>query len=103
MTDHLLLTVYLDETDTEGDLPLYEAIVRRLLRHEIAGATVQRGIMGFGAHGRVHRKRLFGVSDDRPIVISAIDSADKIRTVAKGVQEMVREGLVTVQPIEVVS
>ena len=100
MTEHLLLTIYVDETDTEGDLPLYEAIVRRLLRHEIAGATVHRGIMGFGAHGRLHRKRLFGVSDDRPIVISAVDNAEKIRGVAKTIQRMVREGLVTIQPVE---
>lgn len=102
MTEHLLLTIYVDETDTTGEMPLYEAIVRRLLRDEIAGATVQRGIMGFGSHARVHRKRLFGVSDDRPIVISAIDSAGKIRAAAKGVQEMVREGLVTIQTVEVV-
>jgi PII-like signaling protein len=103
MADYLLLTIYVDETDVEGDMPLYEAIVRRLLHHDITGATVQRGIMGYGAHGRVHRKRLFGVSDDRPIVVSAVDTAEKIRTLTPTIRHMVKEGLITMQPIEVVA
>ena len=52
---------------------LYEAIVRRLRQLGIAGATAQAGIMGFGSHGKVHRKRLFGVSDDRPVMITVVD------------------------------
>jgi PII-like signaling protein len=82
----LQLTIYVNETDMAGDLPLYELVVRRLHHLEVAGATVTRAVMGYGKHGKVHRKRLFGVSDDRPMVIAA----------------MVPEGLMTIQQVEIV-
>jgi uncharacterized protein len=102
VTPHMLLTVYVDETDMQGEIPLYEAIVRRLLHHNVAGATVQPGSMGYGRHGRVHHKRLFGVSDDRPVVISVVDQESKIRELLPEIRAMVREGLVTVAPVEVI-
>jgi len=98
-----MLLILVDETDTWNELPLYEAIVRRLVRLELAGATVQAGIMGFGSHHRVHRKRLFGVSDDRPIVISVIDTEDKIRAAAIEIRTMVKEGLVAISNVEVLT
>jgi len=100
MNAHMLLTVYLDETDMDDEIPLYEAIVRRLLHHSIAGATVVSGMMGYGRQGRVHHKRLFGVSDDRPVVISVVDQESKIRAILPEIRAMVREGLVTVAPVE---
>ena len=96
----LLLTIYLNETDTRGDLPLHELLVRRLLHLEIAGATVMRGVMGYGKHGKVHRKRLFGVSDDRPIVISAVDDEPRIRAVLPELKTLVHEGLITLQEVD---
>jgi PII-like signaling protein len=102
MNDYLQLSVYLDETDVSGDVPLYEAVVRRLLSMNVAGATVYRGIMGYGKHGKVHRTRLFGVSDDRPIIVVAIDRAETIRRTLSELRSMIREGLITVQPIEVI-
>jgi PII-like signaling protein len=96
----LLLTIYVNETDTRGDLPLHELLVRRLLHLEIAGATVMRGVMGYGRHGKVHRKRLFGVSDDHPIVISAVDDEARIRAVLPELKTLVREGLITLQQVE---
>ena len=101
-SEYLQLTIYVDETDTRGELPLFEVIVRRLLHLDVAGATVHRGVMGYGKHGKVHRQRLFGVSDDRPIMVLAVDEADKIRRVAPEIRAMVTEGLVTISPIEVV-
>ena len=89
-----LMLAFMDETDTLGELPLYEAIVRRLVQWGIAGATVQAGIMGYGMHHQVHRKRLFGVSDDRPITIAVVDEEEKLRRVAPEVRKMVAEGLV---------
>lgn len=98
-----MLMIYLDETDTAGDVPLYEAIVRRLVRLEVAGATVHAGIMGYGSQHHVHRKRLFGVSDDRPVTITAIDTEDKIRAAAAEIRPMVSEGLLALVDVEIVS
>lgn len=97
----LQLTIYLNEADRIGDVPLHEDILRRLLHFEIAGATVTRGLMGYGKHGKVHRKRLFGVSDDRPIVITAIDDEARIRPILTELKTVLIEGLITLQEVEV--
>lgn len=101
-SDWMQLTIYMDETDMSGELPLYEVVVRRLLHLNLCGATVYRGIMGFGKHAKVHRQRLFGVPDDRPIVIVAVDREEPIRLAAADLRKLVREGLMTVAPVEVV-
>ena len=97
----LQLTIYLNEADMAGDLPLHEVIVRRLLHLEIAGATVTRGLMGYGKHGKVHRKRLFGVSDDHPIVITAVDDAARLHAIVPKLKAMAPEGLITLQEVDV--
>jgi uncharacterized protein len=93
-TDVKMLLMFHDETDMFGELPLYEAIVRRLHQLDISGATVQRGIMGFGSHRKVHRKGLFGISDDRPITICVIDTAEKLEPIVSEIREMIEEGVV---------
>lgn len=98
----LQLTIYVNETDMAGEHPLHELLVRRLLHLEIVGATVTRGVMGYGKHGKVHRKRLFGVSDYHPIVITAVDDEARIRSALGEVKPLVREGLITIQEVEVV-
>jgi PII-like signaling protein len=97
-----MLVIYVDETDLWGTVTLYEAIVRRLRQLGMAGATVQSGMMGFGSHGKVHRKRLFGVSDDRPVVITAVDEESKIREILPEIRGMVKEGLVVLLDAEVI-
>jgi uncharacterized protein len=97
----LQLTIYLNEADMSGDVPLHEDIVRRLLHLDVAGATVMRGSMGYGRHGRLHRKRLFGVSDDSPVMIVAVDDEARIRSVIPELRAVVLEGLITVQEVEV--
>jgi len=97
-----MLVIYVDETDLWGSGSLYEAIVRRLRQLGMAGATAQAGMMGFGSHGRVHRKRLFGVSDDKPVVITVVDYETKIREVLPEIRGMVKEGLVVLLDAEVV-
>jgi PII-like signaling protein len=97
-----MLLVYVDETDLWETGPLYEAIVRRLRQLGIDGATVQTGIMGFGAHMKVHHKRLFGISDDRPVAITVVDTEGKIREVLPEIRGMVKEGLVVLLDAEVV-
>ena len=100
-----MLVIYADESDIWGDAhtPLYEAIVRRLRQLEIAGATVQTGIMGFGSHQKVHHKRLFGISDDKPVVITAVDSEVKLRKILPEIRGMVREGLVVMLDVEFIA
>jgi PII-like signaling protein len=100
-----LLLIYIDETDTWGDarIPLYEAIVQKLFDLGIDGATVHLGIMGFGANRRVHRKRLFGVTDDRPVTISAVDEEGRLREVLPALRSMVKEGRLFLVPGELIA
>ncbi|MBI1787518.1 MAG: DUF190 domain-containing protein [Acidobacteria bacterium] len=100
-----LLLIYVDESDVWEDTqtPLYEAIVRRLRQLEVAGATVQTGIMGFGSHQKVHRRRLFGISDDRPVIISVADEEAKIRGILPEIRAMVQEGLMLLTDAEIIA
>ena len=100
---HLQLTIYVNETDLHGEVSLHEAVIRRLLHLGIAGATVERGFMGYGKHHQVHRQRLFGVSDDHAIVIIAVDEESKIRTILPEVRKLVKDGLMTLHPVEIVA
>lgn len=88
-----MLLIFVNETDRWNDQPLFTALIRRLHQAGVAGATVHAGIMGFGRHHRVHHKGLFGVSDDRPITISAVDEEEKLRSVSANIAPMVKEGL----------
>ena len=98
-----LLVVLVDENDMWRDVPLYEAITRKLVKLEAPGATVQAGIMGFGSHQMIHRKGLFGVVDDRPITISVVAPEDELRTsIIPVIRPMVREGLMFLMDVEVI-
>jgi hypothetical protein len=97
-----MLVIFIDETDTWHGSKLYEAIVRVFEQNGIAGATVLSGIMGYGSHRRIHRKGLFGVSDDKPLTIAAIDSEQKLRDVLPAIRPMVREGLIGLLDFEMV-
>lgn len=96
------LLVLIGQSDTWHERPLYEAIVATLEREGLAGVSVLGGMMGYGAHRRIHRKGLFGVSDDKPVVIVAIDNEAKIRAGAEAIRHMVREGLIAVSDVEVI-
>jgi PII-like signaling protein len=91
-----MMLIFVDETDTWGEsrVPLYEAIVESLMHAGIAGATVQSGIMGFGANRQMHRKRLFGVTDERPVTITVVENEAKLRSLLPKLRSMVTEGLV---------
>jgi PII-like signaling protein len=97
-----MLMIFVDESDQLEDVPLYEAILRRLVRFDIAGATVQIGVMGFGSHHRIHRKRLFGVSDDRPVTIMVIDDESKLRNAIPEIRPLIKEGLLLLTDVEVI-
>ncbi len=97
-----MLMIFVDESDQWEDVPLYEAILRRLVKFDIAGATVQIGVMGFGSHHRIHRKRLFGVSDDRPVTIMVIDDESKLRNAIPEIRPLVKDGVLLLTDVEVI-
>jgi len=96
-----ILQIIVEDCDRLGDHALDEAIVRFLQKSGIAGATVTTGSMGYGANRRIHRKGLFGVSDEKPVVISAIDSEENLRAVLPKLLAMIPEGIVFLQDAEV--
>lgn len=103
MTPQKLMVIFVDETDISGEVPLYEAITRKLIQLEAPGATVQAGIMGYGRQHMIHRKRLFGISDDRPVTISVIAPEALLREkILPVVRPMVSDGLVILLDVEVV-
>ena len=91
-----LLRVFIGEADKWHGEPLYDAIVKKLRMLDIAGATVYRGILGYGAKGHEHKTSFFHVSRDMPIMISVIDSPEKITTAAEAVEAMLEDGLIVI-------
>ncbi|ASI98998.1 DUF190 domain-containing protein [Thermococcus celer] len=98
----LRLRIYIGENDRFGGKPLYKAIVEKLREMGIAGATVYRGIYGFGKKSRVHSADVMRLSTDLPIVIEAVDRGYKIEKAIKEVKPMIRDGMITVEPTIVV-
>jgi PII-like signaling protein len=97
-----LLRVFIGEADKWHDEPLYDAIVKRLRMMEIAGATVYRGILGYGAKGHQHKKSFFHISRDMPIMISVIDSPEKIVAAAEAIEGMLEDGLIVISDADIV-
>ena len=100
----VLLRIFIGESDKEPghNRPLYQAIVRRAREAHLAGATVLRGPMGFGRHSRVHTTKLLEMSTDLPIVIEIVDSEEKVDAFLPTVDELVTEGLVTLEAVRIV-
>ncbi|MFF8864068.1 DUF190 domain-containing protein [Streptomyces sp. NPDC015139] len=98
----LRLTVYIGEDDTWHHKPLYSEIVHRAHAAGLAGASVFRGIEGFGASSRVHTSRLLSLSEDLPVAVVVVDTEKRIRAFLPQLDELVREGLVTLDECEVV-
>lgn len=101
--DGVLLRIFIGESDREKgrDRPLYEAIVYRAREAQLAGATVLKGPMGFGRHSRLHTAKLLELSTDLPIVIEIVDAEEKVRAFLPVVDELVTEGLVTLEAVRV--
>ncbi len=95
------LTVYIGEADRWEGRPLYEAIVLKARERHMAGATVVRGPMGFGADSRIHTAKILRLSEDLPVVITIVDSAAKIAEFVPDVTRMVTGGLVTIEDVRV--
>jgi hypothetical protein len=98
-----LLRIFIGESDKHGRKPLYQAIVEMLREEGMAGATVLRGIEGFGATSHLHTARILRLSEDLPIVIEVADTAERIEAIMPRIDEMVSDGMVTLERVEVVT
>ena len=97
-----LLRGFIGEADKWDDEPPYDAIVKELRMMDMAGATVYRGILGYGAKGHQHKRSFFHVSRDMPIMISVIDSLEKIAAAAEAIEGMLEEGLIVISDVDMV-
>lgn len=95
------LRVYIGEDDKHDGRPLYEQIVSLARQEGVAGATVTRGVLGFGANSRVHTAKILRLSEDLPIVIEIVDKPEVIEALLPRIDALVEEGLVTVEPVHV--
>jgi len=100
-TDNRLLRIFIGESDIYQGQPLYMAIVEALRREGLAGATVVRGIEGFGKSSRLHTAHILRLSEDLPIVIECVDSAEKVEAILPTLDDMIGDGLVTLERVEV--
>jgi len=96
-----MIRIHFGEDDRWEGKPLHDAIVDEARRQDLAGATVYRGIEGYGASSRIHRKRLL-TSADLPIVVCLIDTREKIETFLPTIERMVSEGLIAMSDVEVI-
>lgn len=97
-----MMQIYIGESDKWQEKPLHEALVRAMRANDLAGATVCRGTMGFGAHGRIHKRGPFYLSSDASIVITVIDSETKLQAFLPVVDSMVQEGIVVLSDVDVI-
>jgi len=98
-----LLRLFIGESDTWHGKPLYHAIVERVRSEGMAGATVIRGIEGFGADSHLHTSRILRLSEDLPVVIEIVDTAERIDRIVPILDDMVSEGMLTLERVQIVS
>ena len=99
----LLLRIFVGESDLHEGQPVYERIVHKARELGLAGATVLRGIMGYGAASRIHTARLLRLSEDLPIVIEIVDTEERIEQLLPFLDEVVEEGLVTTERVQILT
>jgi len=98
----LLMRVFLGESDRREGVPLYEAIVQAARTSGLAGATVLRGIEGFGAASRIHRASILRLSEDLPIVVEIVDEREKVEALLEQIGPWIEDGLVTLERAQIV-
>jgi len=100
--DGYLLRIFVGESDRYGHKPLYEAIVLQAREAGLAGATVTRGVMGFGKNSILHTAKILRLSEDLPMVIEIADSLEQIEKFMRLLSEMITDGLVTLEQVRVI-
>ena len=99
--EQILMRIFVSEADKTDGKALYEVLLKTLRDEKIAGATVLRGIAGFGAKSHLHKANILSLSQDLPIIIEVIDTEDNIDRVLGKIDEMLTDGLVTLEKIRV--
>src|SRR5258705_5165163 len=97
-----LLRIFVGESDKHGHLPLYEAIVLKAREQGLAGATVLRGVMGYGRHSILHTTKILRLSEDMPMVVEIADGLEKIEAFLPLLDELITDGLVTLEEVRVI-
>ena len=97
-----LMSIYIGESDQWHDKPLHEALVHAMRANDLAGVTVYRGILGYGAHRRVHQEKPLHLSRDNSIMLSVIDTEEKLRVFLPIVEQMVQEGLIVLSDVDII-
>lgn len=98
----MLLRIFIGESDIYKGKALYEQIVLKARELNLAGATVTRGIMGFGANSRVHTAKLLQLSEDLPVVVEIVDIEERLNAIIPFLDEVVKEGLITLERVRVI-
>lgn len=98
-----LLRIFIGEADRYDGKPLYQVIVNRARQDGLAGATVLRGLMGFGANSRMHTAKILRLSEDLPIIVEIVDSEEKIRAFVKDIDGIIGEGLITIEKADIIT
>ena len=97
-----LLRIFVGESDKHHGRPLYEVIVEEARRKGLAGATVLRATLGFGAHSRIHSAKVLRLSEDLPMVIEIVDKPERIAAFLPDLDQIMDEGLVTLEKVRVI-
>jgi PII-like signaling protein len=97
-----LMRIYIGESDRWKDKPLFKALVEAMRANDIAGVTVYRGILGYGAHSRAHNNKPLSLSRDASIMLSVVDTEEKIHAFMPLVEQMVEEGLVVLSDVDII-
>jgi PII-like signaling protein len=97
-----MMRIYIGESDHWHDKPLHTALVEAMRANDIAGVTVYRGILGYGAHRRMHREKPLHLSHDASIMLSAVDAEEKLQAFLPLVEQMVEEGLVVLSDVDII-
>jgi len=97
-----LLRVFIGESDRHGHQPLYESIVLQAREAGLAGATVLRGVMGYGKHSILHTAKILRLSEDMPMIVEIVDSLEKIEKFLPVLDELIKDGLVTIEKVRVI-
>ncbi|GAM10877.1 hypothetical protein OR1_03177 [Geobacter sp. OR-1] len=100
--EHLLMRIFIGESDRHNHKPLYEALVELLRQEGFAGATVLRGLCGFGAHSVFHTQKLLDLSADLPIIVEVVDSQEKIDAIMPRIDAMMGGGMITLEKATVI-